>query len=153
MGIKKVLDEHGVNYAKYTIIQSSDLKEKLELKRNKVTLMSLDIVNMYPSVRVKLIRKALHHYAKDLPEEAKETINMCMDIVQFGMKSTLIQVKGKYYVYKGAVKGKELSDKDVALAIGAYEVAFLANIIASYVFEMTGGCFTECVFRGIYRDD
>ena len=84
MGIKKVLDDHGVNYAKYTIIQSSDMKEKLEkleLKRNKVTLMSLDIVNMYPSVRVKLIRKALHYYAKDLPEEAKETINMCMDIV------------------------------------------------------------------------
>eukprot|EP00957_Ditylum_brightwellii_P153047 11650071-Ditylum_brightwellii.AAC.1 len=67
---------------------------------------------MYPSVRVKLIRKALQHYAGDLPEEAKETINMCMDIVQFGMKSTLIQFRGKYYVYKGAAKGKELSDED-----------------------------------------
>eukprot|EP00957_Ditylum_brightwellii_P004576 347834-Ditylum_brightwellii.AAC.1 len=69
------------------------------------------------------------------------------------MKSTLIQFKGKYYVYKGAAKGKELSNKDVALAIGAYEAAFLANIVASYVFEMTGECFTECIFRGIYRDD
>eukprot|EP00957_Ditylum_brightwellii_P082185 6249186-Ditylum_brightwellii.AAC.1 len=78
---------------------------------------------------------------------------MCMDIVQFGMKSTLIQFKGKYYVYKGAAKGKELSDEDVALAIGAYEEAFLADIVASYVFEETGECFTECVFRGIYRDD
>eukprot|EP00957_Ditylum_brightwellii_P084912 6456716-Ditylum_brightwellii.AAC.1 len=38
MGIKKVLDDHEVNYTKYTIIHSSDLKEKLEkmeLKRNK----------------------------------------------------------------------------------------------------------------------
>eukprot|EP00957_Ditylum_brightwellii_P067473 5121492-Ditylum_brightwellii.AAC.1 len=76
-----------------------------------------------------------------------------MDIVQFGMKSTLIQFRGRYYVYKGAAKGKELSDEDVALAIGAYESAFLANIVASYVFEETGECFTECVFRGIYWGD
>eukprot|EP00957_Ditylum_brightwellii_P077803 5912537-Ditylum_brightwellii.AAC.1 len=76
-----------------------------------------------------------------------------MDIVQFGMKSTLIQFKGKYYVYKGAAKGKELSNEDVALVIGAYEVAFLADIVASYVFKETGECFTECVFRGTYRDN
>eukprot|EP00957_Ditylum_brightwellii_P146369 11144533-Ditylum_brightwellii.AAC.1 len=53
IGIKKVLDNNGVNYAKHTIVQSSDLKEKLEacgLKRDDVTLMSLDIVNMYPSI-------------------------------------------------------------------------------------------------------
>eukprot|EP00957_Ditylum_brightwellii_P170092 12947180-Ditylum_brightwellii.AAC.1 len=66
------------------IVQSSDLKEKLEqcvLKRNEVTLMSLDI---------KLIQKALNYYARDLPDAAKETIDLCMDIVQFGTKSTLI---------------------------------------------------------------
>eukprot|EP00957_Ditylum_brightwellii_P052945 4014245-Ditylum_brightwellii.AAC.1 len=86
MGIKKVLDDHGVNYAKHTIVQSSDLKEKLEacsLTRDNVTLMLLDIVNMYPSIRVKLIKNALKYYAKDLPAEARETIDMCMDIVQF----------------------------------------------------------------------
>ena len=131
------------------------MKEKLEkcgLKQNEVTLMSLDIVNMYPLVRVKLIRKVLSHYARNLPDAAKETINMCMDIVQFGMKSTLIQFKGKYYVYKGAAKGKELSEEDVALAIGAYEATFLADIVASYVFKETGEFLTKCAFRGIYRD-
>eukprot|EP00957_Ditylum_brightwellii_P097146 7398293-Ditylum_brightwellii.AAC.1 len=61
-----------------------------------------------------------------------------MDIVQLGMKRKLIQFSGKYYIYKGVAKGKELSDEDVALAIGAYEAAFLANIVASYVFEETG---------------
>eukprot|EP00957_Ditylum_brightwellii_P000349 26897-Ditylum_brightwellii.AAC.1 len=93
--------------------------------------MSLDIVNMYPLVRVKLICKALNHYAKNLPATARETIDLCMDIIQFGMKSTLIQSRGRYYVYQRAAKGKELLDKDVALAIGAYESAFLANIVAS----------------------
>eukprot|EP00957_Ditylum_brightwellii_P098473 7502150-Ditylum_brightwellii.AAC.1 len=156
MGIKKVLDDHRVNYAKHTIVQSSNLKEKLEkygLKRNEVTLMSLEIVNMYPSVWVTLICKAFNHYAKNLPATARETIDLCMDIMQFGMKSTLIQFRGQYFVYQGAAKGKELPNKDVALAIGAYELAFLANIIASYVFEETEECFERCVFRGIYRDN
>eukprot|EP00957_Ditylum_brightwellii_P067257 5104202-Ditylum_brightwellii.AAC.1 len=97
MGIKKVLDDHGVNYAKHTIVQSSDLKEKLEkcrLKRHEVTLMLLDIVNMSPLVRVKLIPNALNHYAKNLPATIREMIDLCMDIVRFGMKSTLIQFGG-----------------------------------------------------------
>eukprot|EP00957_Ditylum_brightwellii_P068497 5199897-Ditylum_brightwellii.AAC.1 len=76
-----------------------------------------------------------------------------MDIVQFGMKSTLIQFKGRYYVYKGATKGREILEEVVALAIGAYESAFLADIVASYVFEETEECFIQCIYRGIYRDD
>eukprot|EP00957_Ditylum_brightwellii_P051359 3895283-Ditylum_brightwellii.AAC.1 len=55
MGIKRVLDEHKVEYVEHTIIQSLDLKTKLErwgLQREEVTMMLLDIVNIYPSVRV-----------------------------------------------------------------------------------------------------
>eukprot|EP00957_Ditylum_brightwellii_P117574 8967021-Ditylum_brightwellii.AAC.1 len=58
LGIKRVLDENKVNCATFTIIQASDLKEKLEaleLKGDKVTMMSLDIKNMYPSVHLRLI--------------------------------------------------------------------------------------------------
>eukprot|EP00957_Ditylum_brightwellii_P102201 7790715-Ditylum_brightwellii.AAC.1 len=69
------------------------------------------------------------------------------------MKSTLIQLRGQSFVYKGAAKDKELSDEDAALAIRAYELAFLADIVASYVFEETEECFSECIYRGIYRDD
>eukprot|EP00957_Ditylum_brightwellii_P039795 3013057-Ditylum_brightwellii.AAC.1 len=76
-----------------------------------------------------------------------------MDIVQFGMKSTLIQFRGCYFVYKGAAKDRDLSYEDVALAIGAYKSVFLADIVASYIFEETDECFRKCVFRGIYRDD
>eukprot|EP00957_Ditylum_brightwellii_P102283 7797420-Ditylum_brightwellii.AAC.1 len=115
--------------------------------------MLLDIVSMYPSIQVKLIKKALKYYAKDLLTEARETIDMCMDIAQFGMKSTLIQFKGCYFIYQGAAKGKEISEEDVALAIGAYESAFLADIVASYVFEEMEECFVKCIYRGIYRDD
>eukprot|EP00957_Ditylum_brightwellii_P072387 5501645-Ditylum_brightwellii.AAC.1 len=76
-----------------------------------------------------------------------------MDIVQFGMKSTLIQFKGRYFIYQRATKGKEILEEDVTLAIGAYESAFLAGIVASYVFEETEECFVKCIYRGIYRDD
>eukprot|EP00957_Ditylum_brightwellii_P064407 4888358-Ditylum_brightwellii.AAC.1 len=58
-------------------------------------------------------------------------------MVPIRMKSMLIQFKGHYYVYKGATKGREISEEDIALAIGAYELAFLANIVASYVFKET----------------
>eukprot|EP00957_Ditylum_brightwellii_P004469 339739-Ditylum_brightwellii.AAC.1 len=80
-------------------------------------------------------------------------IDLCMDIVQFRMKSTLIQFKGRYFVYKGAAKWKEISEEDVALAIGAYKSAFLADIVASYVFEETKECFVKCIYHGIYRDN
>eukprot|EP00957_Ditylum_brightwellii_P159044 12104804-Ditylum_brightwellii.AAC.1 len=117
------------------------------MKRDEVTLISLDIVNMYPLAQVKLIQKALHHYVKDLPNEARERIDLCMGIVQFGMISTLIQFRGKHYVYKEALKDAELLDEDVALAIGAYESTFLANIVASYVFEEAEECFKESIYQ------
>eukprot|EP00957_Ditylum_brightwellii_P099100 7547684-Ditylum_brightwellii.AAC.1 len=41
----------------------------------------------------------------------------------------------------------------MALAVGAYELAFLADIVASYMFEETDECFRQCIFRGIYRGD
>eukprot|EP00957_Ditylum_brightwellii_P043696 3313257-Ditylum_brightwellii.AAC.1 len=69
------------------------------------------------------------------------------------MKNMLIQFKGRYFVYQGATKGKEISDEDIVLAIGAYKSAFLADIVASYVFEETEECFEKCIFRGTYRDD
>eukprot|EP00957_Ditylum_brightwellii_P075880 5767104-Ditylum_brightwellii.AAC.1 len=93
MGIKRVLDERRVDYIKHIIIQSLDLKMKLEglgLRRDEVTMMLLDIINMYPSMRVKLIKKALQHYLHNLPAEAKQRIKLGMMMVQFGMKNILV---------------------------------------------------------------
>eukprot|EP00957_Ditylum_brightwellii_P021253 1603050-Ditylum_brightwellii.AAC.1 len=46
-----------------------------------------------------------------------------------------------------------LTNEDVALAIGGYESAFLANLIALYLFEMMGSKFIEAKCKGIYRDN
>eukprot|EP00957_Ditylum_brightwellii_P085017 6464149-Ditylum_brightwellii.AAC.1 len=69
------------------------------------------------------------------------------------MRNTLVQYHGKYYAYKDVGKGQAMGDEDAALAIGAYEAAFCADVVASYVFEMTEVMFMQTRYRGIYRDD
>eukprot|EP00957_Ditylum_brightwellii_P086271 6564976-Ditylum_brightwellii.AAC.1 len=45
-----------------------------------------------------------------------------------------------------------MSDEDIGLAIDRYESAFLANIVASCLFELTDAHFTKAIIRGIYHD-
>eukprot|EP00957_Ditylum_brightwellii_P034829 2639349-Ditylum_brightwellii.AAC.1 len=99
-------------------------------------MMLLDIENIYPSVRLKLTQKALTYYSCDLSKEDKTAINNCLDLIKFGMRNMLVQYHGKYYAYKGTAKGQVMGDEDIALAIGAYEATFCADVVASYVFEM-----------------
>eukprot|EP00957_Ditylum_brightwellii_P148381 11296636-Ditylum_brightwellii.AAC.1 len=75
-----------------------------------------------------------------------------MEMIQFGMKNTLVSYCDKYFNYKGAAKGDDLTVKDVALAFGGYESAFLVDLVASYLLEMTGKKFIEAQYKGIYRD-
>eukprot|EP00957_Ditylum_brightwellii_P026304 1989691-Ditylum_brightwellii.AAC.1 len=53
----------------------------------------------------------------------------------------------------GVAKGKNLTADGIALAIRGYELAFLADLVASYVFEMTEKCFMKMIFQEIYQDD
>eukprot|EP00957_Ditylum_brightwellii_P148737 11323993-Ditylum_brightwellii.AAC.1 len=66
-----------------------------------------------------------------------------MEMIQFGMKNTLVSYRNKYFNYKGAAKGNDLTIEDVALAIGGYKSAFLVDLVASYLFEMMGKKFIE----------
>eukprot|EP00957_Ditylum_brightwellii_P046849 3555911-Ditylum_brightwellii.AAC.1 len=116
-------------------------------------MMPLDIKNMYPLVQLQLIWKALRYYAFNLPKEDKRIIYTCLEMIKFGMQSTLIQYHGQYYVNKGVTKGKAMAAEDIVLAIGAYESAFCADIVASYVFEITETCFLQAKHRRIYQYD
>eukprot|EP00957_Ditylum_brightwellii_P170980 13015666-Ditylum_brightwellii.AAC.1 len=89
----------------------------MNLKRDEV------IKNMHPPVGLKLINKVLKHYVHNLPEENRRTIDAYLEIIKFGMRSTLIQYHGKYYAYKGATKSKTVENEDITLALGAYESA------------------------------
>eukprot|EP00957_Ditylum_brightwellii_P005580 427274-Ditylum_brightwellii.AAC.1 len=81
----------------------------------------------------------------------KTTMNKCLGLIKFEMRNTLVQYRGKYYAYKGAAKGQVMGDKDVALAIGAYEAAFCADVVASYVFEMTETLVNKNVGGGLLQ--
>ena len=63
------------------------------------------------------------------------------------MSSTLICFDGEYYEYHRGEKAEQ------GLANGGYESAFLANLVASYLFEKAKAHFYPTIYHQIYRDD
>jgi len=147
LGIKSILDGNGINYNRPTLVQASDLKERLEqlnLRRNDVTVVSIDAVDMYPSIKYKLIKKAVDFFAKDLDDSSKQTINHCLEMVKFGMGNTLITFTDKYYEYGG-----EMNAEDRGLMIGGYELAWFADLVVAYIFENTTDLFQDTLYNGL----
>ena len=72
--------------------------------REEVTIESVDAINIYPSIKLATIKKAVRFFARTLTTATKKTINLCLEIIHFGMRSTLISFDGKYYEYQGDKK-------------------------------------------------
>ena len=65
LGIENILDAAGVDYARKTIRQASELKEVLEklgIDRELYTVVSFDAIAMYPSITLKMVRKAVEYF-------------------------------------------------------------------------------------------
>ena len=70
-------------------------------------------------------------------------------MIKFGMGNTLISFKEKLYEYGGSVNPMKRG-----LTIGGYESAWLADLVASWIFEKNEDLFKKTsLFKGIYRDD
>ena len=110
--------------------------EDKKLVREEVTIASVDAINMYPSIKLATIKKAVGFFARTLTT-----------FIRFGMSSTLICFDGEYSEYHRGEKEKQ------GLAIGGYESAFLANLVAPYLFEKAKAHFYLTLYHGIYRDD
>ena len=93
--------------------------------RDEVTISSVDAINMYPSIKLSTIRKAVRFFAIKLIAATKKTINLCLELIRFGMISTLISFDVEYYEYNSGEK------EEHGLAIGGYESTLLANLVAS----------------------
>ena len=131
LGINRCLDKGKVNYSCFSIVQASNLKDRLEEKklvREEVPIASVDAINMHPSIKLATIKKAVRFSARTLTTATKKTINLCLELIRFGMSSTLISFDDEYYEYHGREK------KEQGLAIGGYESEFLADLVASYLF-------------------
>ena len=75
--IKKIFETHQINYASRQFPHAYAVKQKLQsldLNPDDCTIFSLDALDYYPSVHLKLVKKAIWYYARDLPPEVKDTI-------------------------------------------------------------------------------
>ena len=109
-------------------------------------VVSVDCVNIYPSIKLATIRKAVRFFSRRLTAATKNTINLDLDLVRFGVSSTLISFEGGYYEYHGG------DNKDQGLAIWGYESAFLSNLVVSYLFEKSKNLLNRTTYQVIYYD-
>jgi hypothetical protein len=59
---------------------------------------------------------------------------------------------GKYFEYNG-ING-DVDPDEHALTIGGFELAWLADLVAAFLLEVTSHCFRRTtIFAGMYRDD
>ena len=72
-------------------------------------------------------------------------ISFCLRLIGFGMIPSLLNFQDKYYEYENERLVTE------GLVIRGYEPAFLADLVASYLLEVTYNKFKEVLWRGIYR--
>jgi hypothetical protein len=69
-------------------------------KRDEVTIVSLDIKDMYPQCHCfKVVNVAVKYYASVLPTLQRKGINKCLDILHFSMGNTVVLFQDKYYKY------------------------------------------------------
>ena len=132
-----------------SIVKASDLKERLEelkIKRYKVKIASVDAIEMYSSITILTIRKEVRLFARKLNAATKKTINLCLELIRFGMSSTLISFDGEYYKYHCGEREEQ------GLAIGGYESAFFADLVASYLKKPKAN-FHPTIYHGIYKYD
>ena len=70
-------------------------------------------------------------------------------MIEWGMRTNFLTFDGKYYLY-----GREEDLEDKGISIGAYEGAFMADLVATYILANTTELFIhKTIFAGIYRDD
>ena len=89
-----------MNYSHITIVHVSEPKErleKLEIKRDRVTISTVDNVNMYPSIEIATTREVLRFFSRGLNSATKNTINLYLEVVCFWANSTFISFDRDYY--------------------------------------------------------
>ena len=68
----------------------------MKIKRDEVTIASVDAINMYPYIKLSTIIKAVKFFARKLTVATKNTINLCLKLIFFRMISTLISFDSDY---------------------------------------------------------
>ena len=91
------MDKAEVNYSSVSIVQAYDLKVKLEeigIRIDELIIASIHAANVYPSIKLTMIKKEVRYLLKGLTTATKKKINLCLDLIRFGMNSTLVFLLG-----------------------------------------------------------
>lgn len=161
--IKNLLVSEKVDFEKYTIKNSFDFLKKikgLNLSRDTELILSVDAVQMYPSISLKMIKQAVFHYASGFDSGKFAKILWGLKLVGISMNSAVCQFAGSYYRYGGL--NADYTDSDsVCLSIGSYESAFFSDLVINYVLEKVTEVWSSqfskefggCKFLASFRDD
>ena len=124
---------------KYTIKQAKNLKLDLEnigannaIKMDRDLVVKLDIEAMYPSITYRLVAQAVRHYGRDFSDHDRARIEVGLDMLKFSMANCIINFGAKYFQY-----GKEDDPEKRVLSIGGFDSAWLADLVACYILEMS----------------
>ena len=79
---------------------------------------------MYPSIKLKLVIKAVRYFSGGVSREEEKRIENCFDMIKFGMSSTVLNFKERYYEYDGKVDAMKKG-----LKIGGFKSAWLADLV------------------------
>jgi len=100
------------------IVQASDLKVKLEqlaIRQNEVTIILIDAVDMCPSIKCSLVRKAINFFAENLSDkDKKQSAVALLAMMKFAMGNTLLTFIDKYYEYGGSKSVEERAEEEMA---------------------------------------
>ena len=105
-----------------------------------VTIALIYAINMYLSIKIATIKKAVRFFSRGITATKNNTINLWLEIICSGLGSTLIAFDGEYYKYHGG------GDKLQGLLIGRYESAFFVELVASYLFVKANNQFSQTIY-------
>ena len=69
-------------------------------------------------------------FMKDLPSSEKDKVCRYLKMIEYGMSTTFIHIKDQYWLYGGS-----LCVDEKGLTIGGYKSAWLADLVAAYIFK------------------
>jgi hypothetical protein len=121
--IEATFRREAIQFEKHTLKNLLALKqqfEELKFKQESVTVVSLNIKDIYPQCHFKAVSDAVKHFATTLPDLKQERINKCLNILQFSMGNTIITFHDKYYKY-----GVNADPNHRGLTIGSLNWFFL----------------------------
>ena len=109
---------------------------------NEHTVLTMDIVAIFPSVKFRMIQKAQNYFVRNTSESDKQQVKLALEIVRFGMTNTFIQFKDQYWLYGG---NRPVNEKGL-ITIGGFESAGFADLVAAYILEQTEELFQNFLY-------